>query len=182
MTQLQLRRGTISPALLETFPISFRDEKSIWRGATKDPQWSELKDTGKLAPQNPCHSYPQPISLLQRGLHAPSCQSLLSSICGRESRSENNRHLAARRGDKSLAEPKPKRSFKVGNRHLTALKRASPVLLCLYNALPGRAREVGSIDVLGTHCLAGRSRANPNALSLIQALLGIWYIAAFPSS
>lgn len=37
MIQLQLRTCIIPPALLETFPISFRDEKSIWRGAQKDP-------------------------------------------------------------------------------------------------------------------------------------------------
>lgn len=93
-------------------------------------------------------------------------------LCGRESRSENSRHLAGGRCDKSLAEHKTESNFKISNRHLTALKRASSAFVCLYNAPRGRMRELGSINVMGTCCSAGRCGANPKALSLIQTLLG----------
>lgn len=91
---------------------------------------------------------------------------------GRESRSENSRHLAGGRCDNSLAEHETKSNFKISNRHLTALKTASLALVCLYNALRGRMRELGSTDVMGTYCSAGRCGANPRALSSIQTLLG----------
>jgi len=183
MIQLQLRACIIppAPALPETFPISFGDE-NIWREAKKDPQWSELKDTGKLAPENSYHGCPCSIPSAVRGCTLPAVspwRALRQTHArGRESRSENSRHLAGGRCDKSLAEHKTKSNFKISNRHLTALKRASSAFVCLHNALRGWMRELGSIDVMGTYCSAGRYRANLKALSLIQTL----YITGFPSS
>lgn len=124
-----------APAWLNTLPTSFQDEKSICRGAKKDPQQSELKDTGKSAPENPNPTCLYPIP--SPGSAAHSQLSVLAGLCaalhvpwGREGRSEKSRRLAGRRCDKSLAEHKTKSNFKNSTKHLTAPVRASSALLC----------------------------------------------------
>lgn len=150
---------------------SFREESSVRRGAKKDPQWLELKDTGKSASEKAHHTRLCSIPSAEGGRRAPSCQSPAAprqtrarcALRGRESRSENSRHLAGGRCDKSLAEHRTESNFKISNRQLTALQRASSSFVCLYNALRGRPREFGSSGVTGTYCSAGSCGANPKA-------------------
>lgn len=141
----------------------------------KNPRRSEVKDTSKLASGDSHHARPFSIPSAERAagsqLPVPGGRRGRHTR-GRESRSENSRHFAGGRCDKSLAEHRTKSHFKISNRHLTALKRASLAFLCLYNALCGRMRVLRSTDVMGTYCSPGRCGANRKALSLIQTLLG----------
>lgn len=75
-------------------------------------------------------------------------------------RDKNSKHLAGGRCEKFLAEHKTESNFKISIRHLTALKRAASVFVCLYNALRGRMQELGTVDVMGTYRSAGRCGAN----------------------
>lgn len=121
MIQLQLRMCIIppAPAWLETFPISFRDEKSIWRGAKKDPQWSEPKNTSKSASENSYHACPYSIPSAEGCTlpavipwQAPRQTHTRRVLCGRESRSENSRHLAGGSVTNPWQSTKPKAILK----------------------------------------------------------------------